>query len=106
MACPDGSRFTGFMTAMQDLDLWQAGYCMYATPLGEAVVGSVFYGAVSLGIFIRTGSLTIPAILYLILGTTITARMLSVVSPMVGLIILLVAPILLTALIWNVDRLG
>lgn len=106
MACPDGSRFNAsqFDAAMQNLSLWDAGYCAYAVPMGEAVVGTLFYGAVSLGIFIRTGSLAIPSILFLILGATLIGQMLAVISPLVGLIVLVNAPLLATALVWNLDR--
>jgi len=91
---------------MQNLDLWEAGYCTYATPLGGLVVGTVFYGAVSLGIFIRTRSLVLPAVLYIVLGSTLTFQMLSIISPLIGFLVLLVAPIAATALVYNVDRLG
>lgn len=106
MSCPSGGIFTGFEAAFQSFDVWRAIYCMYATPLGGAVVGTLFYGAVSLGIVIRTGSLAIPAILYIILGGTITAQMLSVVTPFVGLAVLVTAPLAATAVIWTIDRLG
>jgi len=108
MTCPSGGLFRAsqFTNAMQNLDLWQAGYCMYATPMSELVVGTVVDGAVSLGIFISTGSLVIPAVLYIILGSTITFQMLSIISPLIGFLVLLVAPIAATALVYNVDRLG
>lgn len=91
---------------MQTMDLWQAIYCMYGTPVGEAIVGTLFYGAVSLGIFIRTGSLGIPAVLFIILGSTILAQMLTVITPFVGLVVLLSAPVAATAIVWGLDRLG
>lgn len=106
MSCPSGPRFTGFEHAMQSLDLWTALYCMYGVPMGEAIVGTLFYGAVSLGIFIRTGRVGIPAILFIILGSTILAQMLTVVTPIVGLVVLLGAPVAATAIIWGLDRLG
>lgn len=108
MSCPSGSRLSvdAFETALDALDLWQAGYCAYATPLGAAVVGTLFYGAVSLHIFIRTGSVGIPAILFIILGGTLLGEMLAVVSPFVALIVLVSAPLLATGIIWTTDRLG
>lgn len=106
MPCPTGAEFAGFETAMNDLDLWRAIYCTYGTPVGETVVGTLFYGGVSLGIFIRTGSIGIPSILFVILGSTIIAQMLSVVTPFIAFIVLLAAPIAATAIIWTVDRLG
>lgn len=108
MSCPSGERFgvEAFRAAFESLDLWQAGYCAYATPLSGAVVGSLFYGAVSLGIFIRTGSIGIPAVLFIILGSTILAQMLSVVTPFVALVVLVAAPLAATSIVWSVDRLG
>jgi hypothetical protein len=108
MSCPSGSKFTAdmFEAAYQSLDIWQAMYCAYGTPLGETVVGTLFYGAVSLGIFIKTGSVGIPAILFIVLGSTILAKMLAVVTPFVALIVLLGAPVAATAIVWSIDRLG
>lgn len=108
MSCPSGDRFTveAFEKAFETLDLWQAAYCAYATPLTGAVVGSLFYGAVSLAIFIRTGSIGIPAILFIILGSTILAQMMAVITPFVALIVLVSAPLAATGIIWSIDRLG
>lgn len=106
MACPDGSKFNGFEAAFNNLDIWKAVFCMYATPMGETVVGTLFYGCVSLAIFIKTGSIAIPSLLFIILGGTILSQMLAVVTPFVALIVLLAAPIAATALVWGVDRLG
>ena len=106
MPCPSGGKFTGFEAAFNSLDIWRATYCMYATPMSEAVVGTLFYGAVSLAIFIKTESIGIPAILFIILGGTILAQMLAVVTPFVALIVLLGAPIAATGIIWTLDRLG
>lgn len=104
MACPDGPRYTGFQTAMENLDIWEALYCTYGTAAGELVVGGVFYSAVGLAIYIRTGSAIVPLVLTLILGSTITAQMLSVISSFVALIILLGAPLIAALLAWKLDR--
>lgn len=106
MSCPSGDRYTQFAEAMANFELWSLFYCSYATPLGEAVVGTLFYGAVSLGIFIRTGRIAIPAVLFIILGSTILAQMLAVITPFVALVVLLAAPVTATAIIWGIDRLG
>lgn len=108
MSCPSGERFTveAFQRAFESLDLWQALYCTYAVPIPAAVVGSLFYGAVSLAIFIRTGSIGIPAVLFIILGGTILAEMMAVVTPFVALVVLVSAPLAATAIIWSIDRLG
>lgn len=108
MACPSGTRYTSdlFQTAMENLDLWEAGFCAYGTPMGELVVGTVLYSAIGLNIFIRTGSLIIPFVLMLILGGTVFAQMLAVINTLAGLVILVVAPIILTAVVFMLDRSG
>lgn len=106
MACPTGARYAAdaFQTAMENLDLWEAGFCAYGTPLGELVVGTLVYSAVGLNIFIRTGSLIIPFVLMLLLGGTIFAQMLAIISTFGALVILVVAPLLVTAFAFMLDR--
>lgn len=107
MACPSGTgRYTQFMEAMENLQLWDAFFCMYAYPLGDLVVGTVIYGAFMLGITVKTNNIIIPFILFIVFGGTVLGRMLSVVSPMVGLLVLVVAPLILTGVIFTIDRLG
>lgn len=105
MSCPDG-RFGPdlFQEAMQEFDLWQALFCAYGAPLGELVVGSVLYTAIGLNIFIRTGSLIIPFVLILILGGTILAQMFAVINSVVGLVVLFSAPIIISAIVFSLDR--
>lgn len=106
MACPDGARFTGemFQTAMENFDLWEAMVCPYGTALGMGVVGTMLYSAFALNIFIRTGSVIIPFVLVMILGGTIIGQMVGVVSAFAGLIVLVVAPLVVSALIFVLDR--
>lgn len=106
MPCPSGDRYTAemFQTAMNDFDLWEAMFCIFATSMGEAVVGTLVYSAFGLAIFARTGSLIIPFVLLLILGGTILSQMLGIIGSFAGLIILVVAPLLVTGLIVMVDR--
>lgn len=104
MACPDG-RFTAdmFNTAMQNFDLWDAFFCGYAGPLGQLVVGTFLYSAIGLNIFIRTGSLIIPFVLVLLLGATVLAQMVAIISTFAGLVILVVAPLVVSALVFLLD---
>ena len=107
MPCPTG-RFGPelFQEAMQSLNLWEAMFCSYGAPLGELIVGTVLYSAVAINIFARTGSLIIPFILALILGGTILAQMYAVISAFVGIIVLIVAPMVVSAIIFMIDRRG
>jgi hypothetical protein len=105
MACPDGSRYNDALNALDNgFDIWEAAFCTYAVPAGELVVGLLFYGAVSLGIFVRTGSAMIPFILVLILGGTILAQMAAIVSQFAAVIILIAAPIIISILVFQLDR--
>lgn len=106
MACPEAARFntTMFQTAIENLDLWEAGYCAYGTPMGELTVGTLVYAGFGLNIYIRTGSVILPMILMIILGGTILAQMFAVISAFAGLIILTGAPLIITAFVYGVTR--
>lgn len=108
MACPVDGRFTAdlFQTAMKNLDLWEAFFCAYGSPMGEIVVGSILYAGIGLNIFIRTGSALIPFVLMLLLGGTILAQMFAVISSIAGIIILVVAPLIVTGIVFAMDRRG
>lgn len=108
MACPDAAKFgtDAFQTAIESLDLWQAGYCAFATPLGELAVGSIVYAGFGLNIYIRTGSAIIPLILMLILGGTVLAQTWAVISAFAALVILVGAPLVATGLVMLVGRRG
>ena len=105
MPCPTSGRFTAemFNTAMSNFDLWEALYCPFAAPLGALVVGTVLYSGVALNIFIRTGSFIIPFVLVLLLGGTVLAQMLGIISTFAGLIILIVPPLIVSGLIFFMD---
>lgn len=106
MSCPDGARYSteAFQDAMASLELWEAMSCTYGTALGMNVVGTLIYGAFALNIFIRTGSTIIPFILVLILGGAVIGQMVGVVSTFAGLLVLVVAPLTITALIFLLDQ--
>lgn len=108
MACPDGSRYTSemFQTAMENFDLWDSMFCAYGTPMGELVVGTVLYSAIGLNIFLRTESVMIPFVLMLVLGGTILAQMFAIIGSFVGLLVLIVAPLVISMLVFTVDQRG
>jgi len=106
MACPEGARYSTdmFMEAMETMSLWEALACPYGTSLGMAVVGTIVYSAFALNIFVRTGSVIIPTILVLILGGAIVGQMVGVISTFVGILVLVVAPLTVSALIFLLDQ--
>jgi hypothetical protein len=92
-----------FQTAMENLALWDAFVCPYAAPLGLVVVGTLIYSAFALNIFVRTESLIIPFVLVLLLGGTVLGQMVGVVGTFAAVIILVVAPLVVSALIFLLD---
>lgn len=104
MPCGSGRYgVEAFQGAMSQLGLWDAFVCPYASPLGLLVVGTMVYSAFTLNIFIRTESLIIPFVLILLLGGTVLGQMVGVVGTFAGLIILVVAPLIISALIFLLD---
>lgn len=53
------------------LKLFQAAVCQYSDPFGIQLVGFLFWAGVALGLYIRTGSILMPYILTLILGSVV-----------------------------------
>lgn len=107
VSCPDG-RYTAelFEAAMAEFELFNAITCSFGAPLGVTVVGTLFYSGVGLNIFLRTGSIMIPFVLALILGGTILAQMFAIINSVVTIIILFAAPLVMSGLIFAVDRQG
>lgn len=104
MPCPDGRYTTdAFNTAMETFDLWEAFVCPYGGPLGTFVVGTFLYSATALNIFIRTGSWIMPLILVLILGGTVLAQTVGIISTFAGLIVLIVPPLVISGLVFLLD---
>lgn len=107
MACPDG-RFTAelFNQAMSNFEIWDAAICPYAGPTSILLVGTVLYSGIGLNIFIRQGSMIIPFVLALVLGGTVIGQTIGVISSFAALIILIVPPLIISGLIFAVDRRG
>lgn len=104
MGCGTGPMSSSaFVDAMNQFNLWDAFVCPYAGPLGLLVVGTMVYSAFTLNIYIRTESLIIPFVLILLLGSTILGQMVGVVGTFASIIILVVAPLVISALIFLLD---
>lgn len=108
MACPSAARYStdAFIAAMETLDLWEAMYCPYGTALGELAVGSIIYSGFALNIYIRTGSVMIPFVLVLILGGTVLAQVYAIISVFAGLVVLIGAPLVISGIVFLIDRRG
>jgi len=57
-----------FMDRMLNFEFWHAFACQYTSPVGFYVVGLLVYSSISLPIYIRTGSIRIPAVLMILIG--------------------------------------
>jgi len=105
MPCPDGRYGAAlFREAVNNFEMYDAITCSYAAPMGELVVGTIVYAGFGLNIFVRTGSVMIPFVLLLILGGTILAQMFAVINSLVGLIVLIAAPLVVSMLVFSIDR--
>lgn len=107
MACPSG-RFSAelFDAAMSNFELWDAVICPFAGPTSMLLVGTVIYSGIGLNIFLRQDSVIIPFVLALILGGTVVGQTIGVISSFVAMIILIVPPLIISLLIFTVDRRG
>lgn len=107
MVCPTG-RFSAelFNQAVSNFELWDAVICSYAAPTSLLLVGTVIYAGIGLNIFLRQESVIIPFVLALILGGTVLGQTFGVISSFVALIILIVPPLIISALVFAVDRRG
>lgn len=77
--CPTGVSGMGHL---RNFAFLKAVVCTYASVAGILVTGLFVYGAVSLSLYIRTGSVVIPAVLLLLTGGAILPF---VASPGVGI---------------------
>lgn len=77
----------GFNDHLTNFEFIKAVTCLYADTAGFFVVGMLVYGAVGLSIYIRTGSVMIPAILLLLTGGAIIPQ---IASPGVALAAIIV----------------
>jgi len=71
---------------VRDFAFLKAIACTYASIAGLAVVGLFVYGAVSLSIYIRTGSTLIPMVLLLLTGGAVLP---AVASPGVSIAVVM-----------------
>lgn len=78
-----------FVDRLTDFEFWTAFTCQYADPIGFYVLGALVYTGVALPIYVRTGSITIPAILLLIIGGLVVPQMAGVATPIVTIVIVM-----------------
>lgn len=79
----------GFMEHMLDFEFWAAIGCQYAEPVGFYVFGLIVYTGVALPIYIRTNSITVPAVLLLIIGGVVMPQIAGVATPIARFLIVM-----------------
>lgn len=80
----------GFGEYLADFQFIKAMTCTYANAAGFLVTGLLVYGGISLGIYIRTGSVLIPFVLVLTTGGAVLAQIASVGVTIATIILLTV----------------
>lgn len=73
----NGTNASNYVGTNGSVQLIQGAVCQYSDPFGIQLVGLVFWAALALALYIRSGSILLPYILTLILGSV----MLSFVAP-------------------------
>ena len=85
-SCPNGTNATEYVNPGGNVSLVQGAVCQYSDPFGIQVVGVLFWAALALALYIRTGSILLPYLLTLIFGSvvlsTIVPIAVAVVVPM------------------------
>lgn len=76
---------TGFEYLL-NFEFIKALSCTYFNTAGMLVTGLMVYGAISLSIYIRTGSVIIPFVLLLLTGGAVTTQL---AAPALGIAVLL-----------------
>lgn len=77
MTCPllDKGEYEGFygayLNALQNEAFRDAMICLYVDNLGSTLAGLMIYGAVSLYLYIRTGSVIVPFVLVVLVGAAV-----------------------------------
>lgn len=95
MACSD---WVDGVEALQNYAFHDAVACFYTDSAGTAATGMLTFGAVSLAYYIRTGGITMPVVLTLIMGSILLPLMPGAATQFAGIILLFaigIGPILL-----------
>lgn len=75
--------------------------CTYASAAGFLVTGLLVYGAISLSIYIRTGSVAIPAILVLLTGGVVVVQLAAPAVAVATILVLVAGAGVLTYLYYS-----
>lgn len=90
-----------FVDRLTDFQFWEALTCQYADPIGFYVLGVLVYSGVALPIYIRTGSIGIPAVLLLIVGGLVLPQVAGIASGYVLIVTVLAIGGSITYLIYR-----
>lgn len=85
MACSD---WADGVEALQNYAFADAVSCFYTDQAGTAATGMLTFGAVSVAFYVRTGGITMPVILTLILGSILLPLLPGAATQIAGMILL------------------
>lgn len=101
MACGDYTEYWEFLTNGQFFD---AIYCPYGDLLGGVVLALLFFAPSAMALYIYSGSIILPFVLFLILGSVVIVQLPGAATTIVGAVALLVIAIVGTAMILKMNR--
>ena len=86
MACGDYATYAEFIREGQMFD---ALYCPFGDQLGGTLFALMVFGAIGMSLYIYSGSVVLPLVLFLIVGSVIIVQLPSAAVQLVGIVILL-----------------
>lgn len=73
----NGTNASEYVDTGGNVSIVQGAVCQYSDPFGIELVGFLFWAGLALGLYVRTGSILMPYVLTLVMGSI----MLSFVAP-------------------------
>lgn len=101
MACGDYATYWEFLINGAFFD---AIYCPFGDLLGGVVVALLFFAPLAMGMYIFSGSIILPFVLFLILGSVVVAQLPGAAATVAGAIALLVIAVAGSAMILKVNK--
>lgn len=90
MACGDFPEYYQYLLNGQFFD---AVYCPYGNVMGGVTLALLFFAPIGLALYIFSGSIILPFVLFIILGSVIVIQLPGMVASLVGAVALLVIAI-------------
>lgn len=90
MACGDyGPELSSLTSALVDGKFFDAITCAFANEMGGALFALMVFGALGMSLYIYSGSVIVPVVLAIIMGSAILVTLPSSAAQLAGIVILL-----------------